>query len=281
MRMESSTAGKWAFVTNDNKSDNLYIREIGRTCSLPGIHRINAREPYVLQYLVDGEVIFNGTHINVGDGFLIYPGDEVTVEVSKKNPPEYYWIMFGGSDAPDILADCGIELKTHVFSAPFFENLRDDFELVLSFYRSGNRTPFDYPLIMKGIFYKLLAYHSAAKKKLSDFRKNNYVEAAVGFIKNHYSERINIEDIAAAIHISSRYMYKLFMSELGYSPKQILTKQRIDRAAHLLTTTEMTICEIAHQVGYSEQSQLSAAFRYSYGISPSSFRSNSKQNSKR
>ncbi len=272
MKIENSIIGKWALAINDDESDKLYIREIGRSSPSPGVHRVEARDLYVLQYVVEGKVLFNGQHVSAGNGFLIFPGDEVVFEIEENVTLEHYWIIFGGADVPDILKNCGIEAQSHVFPAAFFEKVHKDFEYVLSSHRSDDNIQFDYPLMMHSVFYKLLAYHSATLKIPSEKQKSNYVEAAVEFIKLHYSEHIDVEDIASAVHVSSRYMYKLFMRELGRSPKQILTEHRINRAAHLLTTTEISIKEIAHRVGYSEQGQLSKVFRQVYGVSPYAYR---------
>ena len=274
MSVFTSLVGRWAYAKNDAPRHELYVKEMGRSQPNAGLKRqIDPRDVYVFHYCVSGHGKFNGITIRPGKGFLIYPGDDALIEIDENDPYEHYWIMVTGTNLPKILEECGVENKTHVFSCGFFEELRDDFDNVLSTQQSNSEIPFDYPLMMHGIFYKLLSYHAAMSKSVAEQRKSNYVEAAMEFIKFHYGENIDIEDIAEAIHISSRYMYKLFMRELGKSPKQTLTDYRLKRAAYLLTTSQISVGEIAHRVGYTEQGQLSAAFKQTYGMSPSCYRS--------
>ena len=53
---------------------------------------------------------------------------------------------------------------------------------------------------------------------------------------------------------------------------QIVVQQRMARAALHLTDTRMPIAEIAHRVGYGDQSAFSRAFRRHWGETPAAYR---------
>ena len=56
------------------------------------------------------------------------------------------------------------------------------------------------------------------------------------------------------------------------SPMQLIQKLRIDEAARLLDTTELSLAQIAAEVGYCDQSALTRQFHTLVGITPGQFR---------
>ena len=70
-------------------------------------------------------------------------------------------------------------------------------------------------------------------------------------------------------HDSLRHRFrKLF----GSSPQAMLTRLRIDRAKELLRTSTLSIKEIAYELGYSRQHDLTRAFHRYSGESPSEWK---------
>jgi transcriptional regulator GlxA family with amidase domain len=70
-------------------------------------------------------------------------------------------------------------------------------------------------------------------------------------------------------HDSLRHRFrKLF----GSSPQAMLTRLRIDRAKELLRTSTLSVKEIAFEVGYSRQHDLTRAFHKYSGISPTEWK---------
>ena len=51
-----------------------------------------------------------------------------------------------------------------------------------------------------------------------------------------------------------------------------LIKLRMERAAELLTTTDLSMKEIGNEVGYHEHSHFCRAFREMYSVTPSDYR---------
>ncbi|WP_087065234.1 AraC family transcriptional regulator [Intestinibacillus massiliensis] len=98
------------------------------------------------------------------------------------------------------------------------------------------------------------------------------IEAAVQYIKDHYSERISLEDIANYVNISQFHFARVFKKSCGYSPHEFLILTRINHAKHLLKTTALPIKVIAQMVGYQNITTFTNAFSNRVGLSPSAFR---------
>ena len=74
--------------------------------------------------------------------------------------------------------------------------------------------------------------------------------------------------VAAACHISVRYLHKLF-SELPYTFSDWVKELRLKQANHILKTKSyVTIDEVAHRVGYTDQGYFSRIYKQHFGYSP-------------
>ena len=64
----------------------------------------------------------------------------------------------------------------------------------------------------------------------------------------------------------------MFKSVYGTSIAAHLKEHRLEKAAQLLRETDLTMAEIARQVGYESQSKFTAAFKEQYGLLPTAYR---------
>jgi AraC-like DNA-binding protein len=81
-----------------------------------------------------------------------------------------------------------------------------------------------------------------------------------------------IEDLAREFNLSHSRLEHLFKQETGVSLGQLLTEQKLERAAHLLLHTNMRIKEIAHGVGYEHTSSFIRAFERHFRQAPHLYR---------
>ena len=261
-------------AVNEAVPSDLHINEIGHSCPEAGLkHCIAPRNVYVLHYLVKGCGMLNGKKVHSGEGFLLIPGEETLFQIDSMEPWEHYWIMFSGPEAKKLLQLAKVGTESHIFRCDYFRHLRADFDQILNNPSEMPEEYMDVSLYLRSILYRLLSYHAVNKEDSVNHAFNPYVRAALTYIKYHYSEKITVEDIAAAAHITSRYLYKLFRKELGRSPQQVLIEYRIKCAEYLLVSTRMQIGEIACNSGYTDIEQFSSAFRRIVGMTPSQYRS--------
>lgn len=85
---------------------------------------------------------------------------------------------------------------------------------------------------------------------------------------NLASSDLNPKTVAAACHISARYLHKLF-SDLPYTFSDWVKELRLKQANHILKTKSyVTISEVAHRVGYDDQGYFSRIYKQHFGYSP-------------
>lgn len=79
--------------------------------------------------------------------------------------------------------------------------------------------------------------------------------------------------ITSQIHQDYNYLSNLFSEVEGTTIEKYLIVQRIERAKELMVYDELTLSEIAHQLGYSSVAYLSNQFKKITGFTPSYFKS--------
>jgi AraC family transcriptional regulator len=116
--------------------------------------------------------------------------------------------------------------------------------------------------------------YSERKPNLRDSRRGlapYQLRRAVEFIHAQSHRDIGLTDIAAATGLSPFHFARMFKASTGLAPHQFLVKRRLERARDLLLSSDQAISEIALEVGFCDQSHLSAHFKRLYGITPKQF----------
>lgn len=103
--------------------------------------------------------------------------------------------------------------------------------------------------------------------------ETNYGERIIHYLKDNYREEIVFEDMAKEIGISYSYMRKIVYELTGKSMIDYLNQLRIEKAKQLLMDTDLTIKQIAAEVGYYNVQSFNRFFRKYEGMPPSSYKS--------
>lgn len=98
------------------------------------------------------------------------------------------------------------------------------------------------------------------------------VSSALEYIRDHSREMIQVSDVAESVCLSRRALQLRFKSSLGYSVHERIKKEKINRMAELLTETNMSIIEIALNLGFSNINHVSRFFKQEKGLSPHAYR---------
>ncbi len=92
------------------------------------------------------------------------------------------------------------------------------------------------------------------------------------YIDSHFRENLRLDDLAAQVQINKYYLSHTFQREFGVSPISYLISRRIQESRYLLSSTDYTLSQIAHMLGFSSLSYFSQSFRRLEGISPMEYR---------
>src|SRR5687768_3277074 len=127
------------------------------------------------------------------------------------------------------------------------------------------------PLVVGGL---MLYVHEAriAGRLLATTRPHPAVEAAQEFARRNFDQPIGLEELAAAAHVSSEHLVRLFRRDLVITPARFLWQLRLRAGIHLLGHTTLPIAEIAHRSGFQTPSHFSRAIRQATHLRPGELR---------
>jgi transcriptional regulator GlxA family with amidase domain len=88
----------------------------------------------------------------------------------------------------------------------------------------------------------------------------------------HYDKPLDLAELARAASVSQRHFSRSFRRAYGETPYQYLLTRRLERARHLLRTTEMQVAEVCLAVGFTSVGSFTTTFRRHVGITPLDYR---------
>ena len=98
------------------------------------------------------------------------------------------------------------------------------------------------------------------------------IERAKKYILDNYSEELRLETVAREVHLSPTYFSALFKKMTGCSFAKYLTRVRIAKAKELLENTDISVTDIAFQVGFNDPAYFAGIFRREFGLTPLAYR---------
>ncbi|HEY0683230.1 MAG TPA: AraC family transcriptional regulator [Steroidobacter sp.] len=92
------------------------------------------------------------------------------------------------------------------------------------------------------------------------------------YIEHHIASEISLNHLAHLVGMKADTFARRFKATTGLPPYAYVLECRTRRAAELLSQTDMPISTIAHSLGYSSQSHLTATLRRVRGLTPRALR---------
>jgi AraC family transcriptional regulator, arabinose operon regulatory protein len=100
----------------------------------------------------------------------------------------------------------------------------------------------------------------------------NTLKKLLVYIDEHLSEDLSSNDCAKLMGCSSSQMRRQFQKYKNMTPVEWINLKRIEKSRDMLSSTRMSIAEISHELGYSDQFYFSRIFKKICGESPLAFR---------
>ncbi|SNT25009.1 transcriptional regulator, AraC family [Anaerovirgula multivorans] len=108
-----------------------------------------------------------------------------------------------------------------------------------------------------------------------------YINFVKEYISKHYSEQINLSDLAQILHLSQSYLSRIFKENVGTNFTDYLITFRLDKFINIVTTfSNISNEEASRNVGYDNYSNFSKIFKKRYGQSPKNYRMSSNDKMK-
>ena len=237
------------------EQENLYPIFSGHyACPSQNVFGPAVRNHYIVHFVLDGKgtlINSKGSHtVSAGELFVIRKGEETTYVADKDEPWEYVWIAFNGTRT------ALFDNSDDVFKTPAELDMK-----VNEYVKRGDKSPDIFTSILYELIYHLFDIESRETQ-------NERIRDVHRYMKYNYMTDITVAGLAATFGFERSYFYRIFKSGYGLSPKEYLTKVRLEQG-RLLLSRGYSVAECAYMVGYSDAFSFSKAYKKRYGISPS------------
>jgi AraC-like DNA-binding protein len=91
-------------------------------------------------------------------------------------------------------------------------------------------------------------------------------------LQNNLHEDISVDKMASVMRLSRSHFTRLFVKNLGTSPRRYLENLRLKTALSLLRNESISVKEVANRVGIRDENYFCKAFKNEFGISPGKFK---------
>lgn len=266
-------------LDNANNTQDFRLRYVsiskyeGDWQSIPHTHQFSE-----LFYVLSGKGVFyiedEIVPVEADDLMIINPHVEHTEKTLPNDPMEY--IVFGveglafSFDDPDSDNTKGYSYYSYGADKSQLINFA---QLMVKEFR--DKKP-GFELVCHGLLQVLLIFISRKQhlNVISDtsFQLSKECALAKRYIDANYSKNITLDSLAEITHINKFYLAHSFTECMGQSPINYLTEVRLAASKQQLTTSNMSIAQIATNNGFSSQSYFSQIFKKKVGITPQQYR---------
>ena len=238
-------------------------------------HRMlrQTHESFLLIYCTAGKakLTVNNELFSVasGDTILLVPGMAHSYQADTEDPWTIYWVHFTGDKAEAYTRFLNLQPGPNPIGMQ--ARLISEFDELLNIRRQC--------LTLKGFVQaanhlKMLLCDVGvlAKKRRERLSAHMEMSELLDYMQNNMDRDLDLKELAQLANMSKYHFIRRFKESTGHTPIQHFIQLKMERACHLLDTSDAAIKSIAAQLGFSDPLYFSRQFRKVTGTSPQEYR---------
>lgn len=233
---------------------------------------------YQLLYIVEGEGVFHSrtvpeARLSEGDFFLLFPGEWHSYHPTGPRGWKKYWIGFRGNNMDDRVRAGFLSPTKPIYHVGFSDSI---VRLYRQAYDQAIEEAAYSQQVMAGIVNLLIGLMYSKERNMELKNRNqshvDLINRARLRIREELESSLTIQQVAEDLGMSYSNFRKLFKEHTGLSPATYQQDLRLQRAKEMLTTTDMSIKEIAYRLNFESPDYFSSKFKIKTGRKPSDLR---------
>lgn len=242
--------------------------------------RLSGVDEFILIYCLKGkgEVQidkFNKRKLKQGHALIIYPNMIHRYFSDQKDPWSILWMHF------NINNSFLLDLNLHYEKTPFIEIKSE----IKDYFIQRHFSDIMEYAKMKQSLGTTISLSNSLRQVLTDIyfledplhKNTRYFNRAIAYLKQNVSEQISVNDIATHLNISEIYVNKIFKQASDRTPISYFNSMKITQAKQMLSITEQSIKEIAHDLGFNDPYYFSRLFKKETQFSPTVYRETARK----
>ena len=233
---------------------------------------------YQLLYNPEGEGIFRSEHVKEarlreGDMFLLFPGEWHSYHPLNNRGWKSFWIGFKGKNMDDRVKAGFLSPEKPIYHIGYSDEI---VQLYKQAYAAALEEAAYSQQLMAGIVNHLIGMMYSLERNIQLMTRSqaqvDMISRARLRIRESLESDLTIQRVAEDLGVSYSNFRKLFKEFTGISPATYQQDLRLQRAKELLSTTNMSIKEIAYRLNFESPDYFSAKFKIKTGRRPSELR---------
>ena len=229
---------------------------------------------YQLLYNPEGEGWFQSTHcprtrLKAGDMFLLFPGEWHSYHPDSRIGWKSHWIGFKGRNMDDRVRAGFLTPDKPIYHIGYSD-------VIESLYRKAYEAAVEEAAysqqLMAGLVNHLIGKMYSLERNIElgqNLQQVTMIGKARLRIRESIESSVTIQQIAEELGVSYSNFRKLFKEYTGLSPATYQQELRLLRAKELLTTTDLSVKEIAYRLNFESPDYFSSKFKAKMGCKPS------------
>ena len=257
---------------------DLYLTDIGYY-PVAGHHfrkRPEGSAQYILIYNIGGlgtiQVDETEHSILPDHYFIIPPNCPHTYFADKTDPWSIYWIHFSGNKskffAKEVKTPIPIERSK---TSRINERLALFMDLFQNLARGYSNDTMEYVNLALPRLLSTFT-HLQQYRVVNEVQTSNPVSQAVNYMLENTNNKLTLNQIAKQVNLSPSYFSRLFIARTGFSPIDYFIQLKIQRSCQLLNNQELTIADVAREIGIEDPFYFSRLFKKVMNSSPQAYR---------
>ena len=232
---------------------------------------------YQLLYISEGRGTFHSHTIpnatlREGDLFLLFPGEWHSYCPHPERGCKKYWIGFKGRNMDDRVRAGFLSPQKPIYHVGFSDDI---VHLYKDAYETAIREAAYSQQVLAGLVNHIIGVMYSLERNIELNRNQGHVDMvnrARLRIRENLESSLTIQQVAEDLGVSYSNFRKLFKEYTGISPATYQQDLRLQRAKELLSTTDMSVKEIAYRLNFESPDYFSAKFKAKTGRRPSELR---------
>lgn len=94
----------------------------------------------------------------------------------------------------------------------------------------------------------------------------------ISYIENNYTEQITLQELSDLVSMSTNHFLRIFKDTYNTTPMNYIKQLRIRKSCELMSSTSLSITDIAYNTGFQDSNYFSRVFKSVIGKTPSEYR---------
>lgn len=254
----------WPFKTNRLKGNGVY-------------HSIQPQPSGItLRLIVAGHWIVNMCNrryeVQAGDIFYAIPSEKIEfIQAGEDTCWEWLEVQFNGPGAIDFPKQFGLSRKKAALTPENPELVKETISLMHELMVNADRSISRHLELL----FRLVAAVGEEPQPHSDASQDApraLVASVIDYIDSTHKLDCNVSQLAERFDIDRTTLCRAFKKITGMPPHQFIDHQRFTRGQELLSSTSMSIAEIAAGTGFSDVKYFTSWFKSKTGLPPGKWR---------